>query len=172
MGQDKAGVLIDGQCLWERQLETLRRTGPKELIISGDPNGPYAKSGVRIVTDDQIGMGPLAGIAAALGKSDSPYLLVLAIDLPKMRHDFLRALVEAASVENKGIVPQKAAWFEPMGAVYTRACLPLIGQHLKMIDRSMQCFVRDAIVQGLLLPRPLSEAEEVFFTNINTPTDL
>src|SRR5687768_17396927 len=92
MGRDKGALLVEGEPLWQRQLNILRRTQPRELFISGPLDGPYANTGVRIVSDAEPHLGPLGGIAAALGECTTDWLLVLAVDLPFMRADYLLSL--------------------------------------------------------------------------------
>ena len=172
MGRDKAGVLIDGQPLWQRQLATLRAVHPQELFISGKPDGPYADAGVEILADNFPGLGPLAGLEAALRRASHPLVLVLAIDLPAMTADFLSILVRHAAASATGCVPRDDRWFEPLAAVYPRACLPLAEACLRAADRSMQRFVRLAVEQGFMRVREVSECDRALFRNVNLPDDL
>ena len=172
MGRDKAGVLIDGQPLWQRQLATLRAVHPHELFVSGKPDGPYAGAGVEILPDNFPGLGPLAGLEAALRRASHPLVLVLAIDLPAMTADFLSSLVRHAAASATGCLPRADRWFEPLAAVYPRACLPLAEACLRDADRSMQRFVRLAVEQGFMGVRELPDGERALFKNLNEPGDL
>ena len=172
MGCDKAGVLIDGQPLWQRQLATLRALDPAELFISGRSDGPYAGAGVPIVADEMPGCGPLGGLVTALRRMQCERLLVLAIDLPAMTPEFLASLLGQAARTGCGVLPETGAGIEPLAAVYPRACLPLAEQSLANADRSVQRFVRLAHAQGLLSFRTTSAAEEPLFRNVNAPSDL
>ena len=171
MGRDKAGVLLHGQPLWQRQLATLRAVHPHELFISGKPDGPYADAGVEILPDNLPGLGPLAGLEAALRRASHPLVLVLAIDLPAMTADFLSSLIRHGAASATGGVPREARWFEPLAAVYPRACLPLVEACLRDADRSMQRFVRLAVEQGFVQVRELEDSERALFNNINQPAD-
>ncbi len=172
MGRDKAGVLLDGQPLWQRQLATLRAVHPQELFISGKADGPYADAGVEILADIFPGLGPLAGLEAALRRASHPLVLVLAIDLPAMTSDFLADLVSLATSGGTGCVARHDLWFEPLAAVYPRACLALAETCLREADRSMQRFVRLAVEAGLINERAVSAAECALFQNTNLPSDL
>ena len=172
MGRDKAGIVIAGQPLWQKQLATLRATGARELFISGKPDGAYADSGIEIIVDRTPGQGPLAGLEAALRRSTLPLLLVLAIDLPEMTSAFLADLVRRTSASGLGIVPRADQWFEPLAAIYPRACLPLIEECLRGEDHSMQHFVREGAAQNLVEERPLTPVEKKLFRNLNAPEDL
>ena len=172
MGRDKAGVPVGGQPLWQRQLTTLRAVQPHELFISGKSDGPYAGAGVEIVADNFPGLGPLAGLEAALRRASHPLVLVLAIDLPAMTTDFLSGLVHAAANSATGCVPRDDRWFEPLAAVYPRACLTLAEACLRDADHSMQRFVRLAAEQGFMRVCELMDSERALFKNLNEPGDL
>ena len=171
MGRDKAGVIVDGGMLWERQLATLRGTGPAEVFISGKPDGPYAGTEWEIVTDREPSRGPLSGIEAALQRSSHPFLLVLAIDLPAMTSEFLSRLIAEVRRTGTGVVPRRAEWFEPLAAVYPRACLSLVQDCLRGEDYSMRSFVRRALELQLLSPLEINDEDAALFQNVNTPAD-
>ena len=168
MGRDKAALVLDGTPLWQLQLAKLRALQPTELFISGRSDGPFAGAGVDIVEDETPGLGPLAGIAATLARITAPRLLVLAIDLPEMTVDFLRALLAAPG----SLIPQRAGFFEPLAAVYPQAAAPLARAAVPREDRSLQRFCRELLAARLATARPLSPAEEPLFRNLNAPADL
>jgi molybdenum cofactor guanylyltransferase len=172
MGTDKAGVLLQGKPLWRRQLATLRALGPEEIFISGRDDGPYAVEGLEILKDSYVERGPLGGLETALFRTINPYLVVLAIDLPEMRPDFLARLVELAVSRKRSIVPRDGESFEPLAAVYSGSICGLVVECLHGRDRSMQNFIRRAVDLDLVLPYPLSAEEDRLFRNVNTPADL
>lgn len=172
MGRDKAGLIIAGQPLWQRQLATLRATEPQELFVSGKPDGPYAGTGLPVIVDAEPGLGPLAGLAAALRHARHAHLLVLAIDLPAMTPAFLRRLVRQAGVSGRGVVPSSGAGFEPLAAIYPLTCLPLVEECLSGPDHSLQNFVRQAIAKGHVFEHALTVDELPFFRNLNAPADV
>jgi len=172
MGRDKAGVIVDGVALWQRQVATLRRLVPAELFISGREDGPYAGAGVEIVPDITPGRGPLSGLEAALCRSAQSLVLVLAIDLPGMTSEFLSLLVSDAVSGELGVVPRFEGWFEPLAAIYPKRGLPLVQECLRGEDLSMQAFVGRAIACGLVRAMEVVAADGALFRNVNTPGDL
>jgi molybdopterin-guanine dinucleotide biosynthesis protein A len=171
MGRDKAGLIIDDQPLWSRQLATLQSTRPTELFISGKLSAPYADAGVPIIVDEPPSCGPLSGLAAALRFAQNELLLVLAIDLPAMNAEFLSGLHNTASAVGTGVVPRNAQFFEPLAAIYSRHCLPLAEECLRSGDHSLQRFVRLAVEQRHVVVHPLTSRELPFFKNLNYPAD-
>lgn len=172
MGSDKATILIKGQPLWRRQLDLLAGLSPNELLVSGNPGGPWKGAGCKVVADRLAESGPLAGIASALAVAEHEALLVLALDLPAMTADFLKCLLEVAAERRSGVVSRDQHRFKPMAAVYTRSCLSLAQNCLAGTDRSMQNFVRTAAARGLVSLTTLLEEDVPQFRNLNTPGDL
>ena len=66
MGQDKAGLMIEGQPLWRRQWSKLEALGASELFISGKADAPYALEGRETIEDPVSNAGPMSGFVAAL----------------------------------------------------------------------------------------------------------
>jgi len=172
MGRDKAGVLVAGQALWERQLATLAALRPREILISGKRDGPYAGAGFEVLEDLHPGCGPLAGLEAASRRMETDWLCVLAIDLPWMSATFLARLLEIAGRTGRGVVPQDGGRFEPLAAVYPSAMQPVIEEQLATTDWSMQRLVRRGLELGLVVPYALADEERALFRNVNTPADL
>jgi molybdopterin-guanine dinucleotide biosynthesis protein A len=172
MGTDKAALSLGGEPLWQRQLTKLRETGAAEVFISGRKDGPYAGAGVAVVEDRTREAGPLAGIEAAWHQAKHDWLLVLAVDLVDVSAEFLAKLVGEAIQAGTGLVPAREDWLQPVAAVYPRGSLPLIEECIAGTNRSLRRFFRLAHKRGLATVRPLSEAEQAQFRNLNTPADL
>lgn len=166
MGRDKALLEIAGEPLWHRQLETLRKLNPEQLMISGQ-----TRNGTEGVADEFENAGPLAGVAAALQKCVAPLLVVLAVDLAQMSAEFLASLLDSAQ-EGKGVVPFRAEFFEPLAAIYPASCAEVADAALRQGEFSMQDFVRAALARELVKPRLLSPEELPLFANWNSPADL
>jgi molybdenum cofactor guanylyltransferase len=173
MGRDKAALIVDGEPLWQRQLNILRATNPAELLISGPKHGVYAASGVRIVSDRNPGKGPLGGLAAALEACSGDWLLALAVDLPRMRADFLHRLLDEAIAANIGIVPTLGEGkLEPLAAVYPKSALAVAELHLSQGRVKLSEFIREWEGRGAMRTRMVSPEDAALFANWNTPDDL
>jgi molybdopterin-guanine dinucleotide biosynthesis protein A len=169
MGRDKASLPCAGATLWEHQLATLRATGAGEVCISGPRHGPYANCGVPVLEDRTQNAGPLAALETALPRA--PYLLVLAIDMPAMRADFLRELMRTALRTRRSVIPEIEGRFEPLAAVYASALAPLVDQALRGPDHSMQQLVREALGGELAVQHSVPAEARALFRNLNTPAD-
>jgi molybdopterin-guanine dinucleotide biosynthesis protein A len=150
-------------------MEKLRQLSPEQIMLSGPPRDEW--SGFEVISDEVENAGPLAGIAAALGKCTTPHLVVLAVDLPMMTSNFLRSLLELCG-GHRGAVPRNADSFEPLAAVYPAGCALLANAALRNGDLSLQSFARKGTSEKWLVERRIFESEALLFTNLNTPADL
>lgn len=174
MGRDKALLpLPDGRVLWQRQLAVLQELAPAELFISGPARDGFPPD-IPLLPDDAPGLGPLAGIAAALATIQSKRLVVLAVDLPSMTAGYLRGLLDddGPGVSSQGIVPQlRGGFLEPLAATYPKTALVAAQGGLRRADRSLQTFARVLIDSGQVRARPVSSADTGLFVNWNEPGD-
>ncbi len=168
MGRDKALLpLGDGRLLWQRQLDVLQQLGPGELFVSGPRREGFPPE-LICLPDEQPGRGPLGGIASALGAAGAAFLVVLAVDLPRMTPEFLRGLLEQAT-DGHGVVPRhrESGLYEPLAAVYPASCLALARARLNSDDWSLQRFVR--VAGNSLRAREITAGEKTIFANWNEP---
>ncbi len=170
MGRDKAFLEINGAPLWRNQLEILRALNPSELFISGHCRPEWSESDIQIVPDVQENAGPLSGLVAVLRRCRSPWLLTLAIDLPKMTTRYLESLLSESESE-KGVVPRMGERFEPLVAIYPVALLPMAESFLSSGKLSLQEFVACAIHEELMVTKNVSSVDESLFLNLNTPEE-
>jgi molybdopterin-guanine dinucleotide biosynthesis protein A len=173
MGRDKAALIVEGVPLWQRQLDVLRKTGPAALCISGPLDGAYAGADAKIMADATAGQGPLGGLATVLLASENPWVLVLAVDLPFMRGEYLRQLVTRAEQTGRGVVPVHFDGRpEPLAAVYPRSAGALAGEFLFAGERRLAAWVARLEAIGALSRLPIVEAERGWFANWNRPEDM
>lgn len=171
MQQDKAGLLVDGRPLWQRQIAILRAAGAAEIFVSGPARPAWREAGVAVVEDEKPDFGPLAGLVSTLRRAAHPHLLVLAVDMPAMTAAFLKKLVASAD-ERVGAVPKIGESYEPLAAIYPVAARILAGECLQRGVLAMQAFVSQAVALGLLREFRVAAHERPLFVNVNTPRDL
>lgn len=171
MGCDKANILINGVTLWKRQLKILTDLSPSEVFISGDVRSDWIESGVTVIPDIHPNIGPLSGIMSSLQYCSHPFLVVLAVDMPRMTSKLLRSLL-SLSTGNKGVVPKLGNAFEPLAAVYPKECIKIAEHCVREGHYALQEFATGSISSGLLREQKISPEEERLFLNTNTPEDL
>ena len=171
MGRDKAFLEIGGQTLLARQIKLARETGAEGVFISGCTDADYSAFGCRVLHDKFAEAGPLAGIERALAASDSPLLLVLAVDLPEMNVEFLRRLA-AHCAKDSGAISRVMENIEPLAAFYPKTAQPLAETLLRAGKNAVAGFAEQCNRAGLARFVDLTASDARYFVNLNTPADL
>ncbi len=145
MGADKALLrLASGEpTLIERVVGAARAVADDVVIVAEDA-GRLPPMAVRTVPDAIAEAGPLAGLVAGFAAARHPDILALACDLPYLSVPLLRWMVAsprtwAALVPYRPNENGKAGW-EPLHAIYTRACLAPMRAALDRGDRQATAF--------------------------------
>jgi len=171
MGADKALLRLGGgQTLLERALQTVSNIGADSHIVGSRER--YGHLG-PVVEDIYPGCGPLAGIHAALTATLTDLNLILSVDMPLMRAEFLRWLTDRAQASREWIVvPNAAGGMQPLCAIYRREVRETAEAALQagdykvghLFERVPTCIVGEAeIVAAGFSPE--------IFRNINTPEE-
>lgn len=172
MGRDKALLETEGRLLWDRQRELLVEIGAVEIFLSARPEQDWSQraTGFKAVLHDaNPGCGPLAGIAAALERSFTSHLVVLAIDLPRMTTHWFDALL-ATCAAGRGAVGRRGEFFEPLATVYPREFLPLAWEAVARAQYGLQPLLNAAVDAGLMTVGEIGEIEAPWFENWNSVT--
>ncbi len=171
MGRDKAELLVGGEPLWQRQVQTLRDAGAGRIGIARGRRERCAGEGLIAVADAAEGCGPLGGLVGGWRAAGECALLVLAVDLPLMSADFLKGMLATWKRSGAGVVPVLDGRFEPLAALYPPACRPSAEAALSNGAWSMQALVRCWVEADLVRTCEVSEAERGFFANANSPEE-
>jgi molybdopterin-guanine dinucleotide biosynthesis protein A len=175
LGRDKPNVVVRGRPLIQWVADALEPV-TSELVVSLSPGQPRPRlsSGlpVRIVEDEAPGLGPAAGLAAALRVVSAKAALVLGCDTPFVSPDLLRYLASMWPGEGAVVLVTEEGP-QPLHAVYGVDVLPPVEQALRdgtyqmqrLLDRLEVRYVSEADVRRL-------DPELRSFLNVNTPEAL
>jgi molybdopterin-guanine dinucleotide biosynthesis protein A len=169
-GRDKAFLRVNGETVFSRTLDLMRRCFPQVLVVSNSPD-KYAGYAVDVTADELPGLGPLGGLHAALGRIDHPYAFVVACDMPFLRVEPIRFLVSLLDSQ-EAVVPRWGGDVEPLHAVYARALRSRIATAIAGGARAIRevlPLLRVEYVPESVMER-VSGAEESF-RNVNTPEE-
>jgi molybdopterin-guanine dinucleotide biosynthesis protein A len=172
-GRNKAQLVVGGRAILDRQLAVLAPLLADLVIVADDPT-PYADAGVPIIPDVAAGQGPLGGIAAALRWNRQPRVFVVGCDMPHLHAGVIRHLIALGEAEEVDlVVPVVGDRPEPLHAVYTGACLPVIERRLAAGQRKTGALV-DAVAARRVSEAELRRLDATLrcLTNVNTAEDL
>jgi molybdopterin-guanine dinucleotide biosynthesis protein A len=161
-GINKGTLVIGRTAIIDRQLETLAEVA-SDIFVVGSSDVNWTSRGLRVIPDEIPNAGPLGGIYTAIMRSPRERTLVVACDMPFLSGALLRELAAVSDADL--VIPRHTRGYEPLCAIYSRACADNI---------------RDRLARGLYeasrLPKGLRVTEidvdnDRFFVNVNTPHD-
>lgn len=168
MGEEKAFVEIGGRLLIDHALRRLKSLECDIFIVG--PKSRFNAFG-RVIEDKHVGKGPLAGLEAALERSETEFNVITAVDTPLVPSTLFLDLLKALRSSNADvIIPRAAGGLHPLTGIYRRSFLDTVktaiaGEQLK--------------IDAAILSRPYlifeAEAQGFFpeqFINLNDPEDV
>jgi molybdenum cofactor guanylyltransferase len=162
MGKNKALLRVEGIPLIARIASAVAAAAGSATLV-GRPES-YSELNLPAIPDSHPGLGPLGGIATALGASTAEWNLIVACDMPGLEAGPLRSLLAHASAGQADCVlaAGPSGLPEPLCGVYNRRCLP-------EIDRALERGVRK--IMDALAPLHVEiwrSGDERSFLNVNT----
>lgn len=170
-GLRKAELMVDGERIVDRLCALL---APRCASIWLSVREPAPWSGLPWIIDE-IGEGPLAGIATALRRLRVPRLLAVAADMPRIQPALLDRLIAAAESlpDAVAIVPRVRGFAEPLLAVYDQRAAPSMVAALMAGDASVSRWLAAESEVAYVEEGELRKADPqlLSFFSINTPAD-
>ena len=164
MGFDKGLAEIHSVKIIEQVLSIVKKITKNIIIISN--NSSYDFLGLPVYEDLIKDCGPIGGIYTGLNYSKTDYNLIVACDMPFVKESVVNRLLDDNN-DYDIIVPLVKNNLEPLCAFYNKRVMTFFK---KQID-DKEYSVHKAIEQLRYKPIVLN-ADELSFTNINTPNDL
>jgi molybdenum cofactor guanylyltransferase len=172
MGADKSFLKWRNETLLDRALKLARAVAENVRIVGAAKK--FERFGCAVVEDVYRDRGPLGGIHAALSSSGSELNLMLAVDLPLMKPEFLKFLISQAKASGAVVtVPNAAGGLQPLCAIYRKGFLPIAEESLKAGRNKIDPLfakVESRVINEEELQRAGFPPE--MFRNVNTPEDL
>lgn len=168
MGQDKAGLTLEGQSFLDRMAQSLSPLFDG-IYVSVDHAGRYP--GWRELPDLRPGQGPLAGLEAAFVRTEAETVFLTAVDLPFASPALAARLLALAEGWDACIIRRQDGGLEPLFGVYRRSCLPHLSACLDEGRRPVRAML-DRVNCRYVEERELPEFDlERALWNVNTRAD-
>ena len=168
MGRDKAVLAYHGRDQLQVAFELLDEVaGPNFVSVRADQTSDPLRARYAQVIDGTLGVGPVAGILAALRTRPAAAWLVLACDLPFLDASTLRALIAGRDPSRVATAFRSAydGLPEPLCAIWEPQCEPLLADFVAADGRCPRKFLLAHAARIIDLPR--SNALD----NINSTTE-
>jgi molybdopterin-guanine dinucleotide biosynthesis protein A len=171
-GVDKSALRIGSVSIFERQLAALEGLADRIVVVGGGP-GRLGLGRVRVVPDRVPRAGALGGLYTALCEATTPYVLVLACDLPFVSARVVGRMAALADGTADAVVPRTTDGVQPLCAVYARRLRNRVRRHIESGHLKVQDLLAGVRVRELG-PDDLASLDPTghSFFNVNTPGDL
>ncbi len=168
-GAVKAELIVGGMPIVDRQLAVLRDVA-QHLFVVGDDAPVWSTRHLTVVPDEIPDAGALGGIYTAIARSPSDRTLVVACDMPCLSAALLRHMMAIEDADL--VIPRSGHGYEPLCAVYSRACLADIRARIARGALEAAVLPRGVAVVELG-PEVLTpyDPDGLLFVNVNTPHD-
>jgi molybdenum cofactor guanylyltransferase len=145
----------------------------KEVIIVVNDPKDFVGLDMMVVTDIHPSRCALAGLHAGLFYASNPWAYVTACDVPFVNEEVIRHMISRRDSRCEVIVPRTDDGLEPLAALYSRECIPLIERNLERKMFMIKKFFRIKKIKEI----PVSDLKKLdpsmqFMFNVNTPEDL
>ena len=172
MGTEKALLSVHGKTLIDHAI-TQARSICEDVLIVG-PKETFSAYG-RIVKDVHLDCGPLGGIHAALGRTQSELNLIIGVDTPFITKEFLAYLAETARKSRMLVtLPRAKDGLQPLCAIYRSDFMPVADKALKDGRLKLDALFHPATTTVIDFENPAVRQlgfDPGMFDNLNTRED-
>ncbi|WP_317855265.1 molybdopterin-guanine dinucleotide biosynthesis protein B [Chakrabartyella piscis] len=161
--QCKASLQLGGKSFLQR-LEQESAEFPTKLLSTSNKSLVEGTS-FQMVEDVFVGKGPLAGIHAALQKTDTDGLMVIPCDMPFFTKELAHWLLEQYSGEDAVVCFGSDGRLHPLCGLYTKKCLSKIEEALENNHVKLTELLTEINTKIVCVPKELFPPE--LFLNVN-----
>jgi len=133
MGRDKASLSVNGETLLQ---SVIARVQPLFVHTSISVRQPRADVLLPQICDTQADGGPLVGLISALEKITTPWVFMVACDMPFVVPALIEQLASLRA-DHQAVIPVVDEHAQPLAAFYARSCLPVLQQSLASGNKSL-----------------------------------
>lgn len=166
MGRDKADLPLGDGTFLSRLVEEYSPGFPVYVSVAE----PGSRPEYRELSDLHPGMGPLAGLEAALKKTGADAVFLTATDLPFGTLDLARRLLAELGDADACVIRRRDGGLEPAFGIYRRTCLAALERCLREGRRAVRSLLEQVSVRYVpeeTLGLPLDH----LLQNVNTPEE-
>ncbi len=178
LGRNKALLEIGGRKIIDIQIDKLSAVFDEFLIVTSSENHALVKhferDGVRVISENEKGKGPLGGILSGLEASRFDKNFVLACDMPFINKDAVLYVLSKLDKGNCAVaLPVTPKGPEPLFAAYRKTCIPAIKDEILSGSLKVTGFIaRVSVCQIASEEIAAFDPRGLIFMNINTEKEL
>ncbi len=171
-GRSKADLTIGGKTFLARIGDVLLSCF-KECLLVIRSGQQRRKGRFRVATDILPQRSTLTGIHAGLVHAATPFVFFAGCDIPFLAPEVVSLLGREIEPGMDIVVPFSGTYYQPLCAVYSKRCIPLIEAQLEREDPKVDRLFESVAVKRISYDRLKTvDPALLSFFNINTPGDL
>ncbi len=170
MGTPKHNIKFKNKTLLETAISKVSQI-TSGIFISGNPE-MLPDLTYPTVPDEITECGPIGGLFSSLKAIETSDALVIPVDMPFLDSKVLEKLIKIHSKDSLATVAFYQGQLQPLCAVYSKKCLPIITKQIGNGDFKMQNFLGKIVFKEVLFDNSMPFVSEKTFLNINTPSNL
>ncbi len=124
MGRDKSSLVLGKMTFLERAADACKDL--HSVCVSVDDISRFKDMNYPMVEDEVKEFGPVEGIYQLLKVSKTPYVLVIATDMPFLNREFVNRLADCATGEEDCVILTCEGKLQPLCSVYKKSILPVL----------------------------------------------
>ena len=176
MGVDKCMLDLGGRTLLQRAVDALDGVADEVVAVTGPGRPPplvRSPGSLYHAVDSIADAGPLVGILAGLEATSAPVAVAVACDLPFVRPELLRLLLDRVHEGARFVVPVHEGQPQLLCSAWRGDAAPMLRARVEAGDRAVHAML-DALDADLVPYEVWREADPDgrSFVNVNTPEDL
>lgn len=166
MGTDKGLLKIENKTFVEYVIDAVKSLVDDIIIVSDNPD--YDQFGFERIDDIIKEAGPVAGLYAGLKHSKTENNLVLSCDVPMIKTEILKLLVDTDYEQFDVTQIQSQSKTMPLIALYKKQCMNRCFELLEMGERRLRVAVNQLKTKTILIDSEWNQ----YVKNVNTKDDL
>ena len=171
-GRNKALLELGGRCILDRILDAVTACCSRCMIVTREP-ALYLEWEVEIMRDMFDVRSALTGIHAGLTMMTTDFAFVTSCDTPLLKKEVIQMLMEEMKPNVDVIVPRQETFYQPMCAIYSARCAPVIEQMLQRQQLKVDRLYDRVKTKAIPYERFKSADPNLnSFFNVNTPEEL
>ncbi len=168
MGQDKANLLLGEQTLLQRVSDIVHPLFTGVIVSVREPR---LGCDLPQVCDDPSHAGPLAGLAAGLALTESPWVFAVACDMPFITSELIECLAGFREGVD-AVVPVVQGYPQPLAAFYATRSLSALREILNGSGRHSLRELLDQLQVRYVDESEIQAADLRSFFDLDTPEDV
>jgi molybdopterin-guanine dinucleotide biosynthesis protein A len=169
MGRDKAALPFNGETLLQSVIGSVQPLFAQTLVSVRELRTDVA---LPQICDTQADGGPLVGLISALEAVTTPWVFVVACDMPFVAPALITHLASLRD-HHQAVIPKAHEHAQPLAAFYALSCLPVLRQSLAGGNKSIIGALKSLDVRYVGADELLQwDAQLRSFFDLDTPQDL